>query len=329
MWRAFGSRWLASALVVGSLLGCERSPSSEQPPPRPPADPDRWQGPECSTAVAPRPERDAAPMCWVPAGTVTMGLPPDRAGPWDFAPRPVQVSRGFYMDQYEVTAEQFVRFAREVDNHCPGYGADDTRQGYGDRCFDWDGTPGNEDIAAMTRFPRPGQERFPVLAFWRGAMAYCEWAGKSLPTDAQWALAAFHDPATGKDRLYPWGDDAPSGITNCAKRSCQDEVNAKSAVGQFELDRSAVGVVELGGNVNEWVRDCLSRELPCAEPCVDPVVTEGCATADCHWSDGKYCQLNRGSDYEMTLEDVARRHPADLSLIAGFRCVHVTARRAR
>ena len=327
--RRHGAGILAAGLVA--IAGCERAGGRAQKPPPVPVEPapalPPWTGPLCSTDVAPRPERDPSPMCWVPAATFMMGTPAEHAGPYDFLPRKVRISRGFYMDQYEVTVEQFVRFANEVGNQCAGPGPD--RRDEGDLCFH----PSSVYVTPRSgggHSPVRGRERTPAEPYRRGALAYCAWADKVLPTEAQWALAAFHDPTTGKDRLYPWGDDVRPRITNCfdGEGGCQDGFQHETPVGTFADDRSATGLIEMGGNLDEWVQDCFVRAPPCGEPCVDPIVTTGCEERDC--ARDQTCFLSRGGRTAYVAIDAARRHATFLDSGAGFRCAVISdvARRA-
>lgn len=223
--------------------------------------------PRCDSANAPRRDRDPAPMCWVPAGEFTMGTPEDPARPDDGPARRVRISRDFYIDQYEVTNAQFVRFLRDSgqtlctkrNDFCVGR---------------YESTRATSDGPAVV----PGMETFPATITFAAAEAYCNWVGKRLPTEAEWEFAARHDPKTGVDRVFPWGDAYHPGITNHFG-TLRPERGEYAAVGSFQNDRTAVGTYDMGGNASEWVADCFSLDFSCASLgtlCVDPLRTTGC-----------------------------------------------------
>jgi formylglycine-generating enzyme required for sulfatase activity len=178
---------------------------------------------------APLPTLEAAkgpalsPMIEIPAGPFIMGS--DKGDP-DEAPAHKVDLPAYQIDQFEVTNAQFAQFVKETNRQ-----TDAEKAGIGS----W------RDFAA-------GKDNHPaVKVSWNDAKAFCEWAGKRLPTEAEWEKAARGDDG----RLYPWGNEWDASKANVKESGFR----GTTAVGSFAAGASPYGVMDMAGNVWEWTAD--------------------------------------------------------------------------
>ena len=176
-------------------------------------------------------------MVLIPAGTFQMGSNDPEANVNEQPVHTVHLD-AFYMDKYEVTNAQFKVF---VDAN-PQW-----QKGNIDRKFH-DGFY----LANWTGNDYPAEEAdYPVVyVTWYAAMAYAEWAGKRLPTEAEWEYAARGGLAGKK---YPWGDTITDADANYADANYDPEVSYTTPVGQYPAN--GYGLYDMAGNVLEWCLD--------------------------------------------------------------------------
>ena len=248
-----------------------------------------------------------AGMVLIPAGEFQMG-----SNSGDSNEKPVHrvYVDAFYMDKYEVTNAQYKEF---VDAN-PGWQKDRILDEYhnGDYLKHWDGN----------NYPR-GKGEYPVnYVSWYGAMAYAAWAGKRLPTEAEWEKAA-----RGRlvDEMYPWGN-----ILDSSKANYEKHIGRRTAVGIYPAN--GYGLHDMAGNVREW---CLDEYVPSFyvnSPRRNPIsgvsdiqnVTNRVAIND------KITRVCRGGSWDDSRIGIRNSHrfrsaPTLTSVFIGFRCVKSNA----
>ena len=164
-------------------------------------------------------DRDPAPMVLVHGATFIQGR--DDGDPFEAPSHHVNLAT-YYMDQHEVTVRQFNLFQKEAGRRA-------------------------ERERALTKEPTVAEasEDLPVVMVKaRDAADYAAWAGKRLPTEAQWEAAA----RTPEGRLFPWGNEPQK--TNPSRNHRQ-----VGPVLAFPADVSPYGVFDLSGNAWEWTKD--------------------------------------------------------------------------
>ncbi|HEY2647145.1 MAG TPA: SUMF1/EgtB/PvdO family nonheme iron enzyme, partial [Candidatus Acidoferrales bacterium] len=195
-------------------------------------------------------------MVEIPVGTATLGLPAESHGPfgWDneFDELRVEVP-GFAIDSHNVTNQDYLRFMREG-----GYG---DRALWSDAGWEWVVSSGRRHPAfwvsraknmwayrtMFNEIPLPLD--WPVFVSHEEASAYARWAGKELPSEAQWHRAACGTRA-GTERAHPWGADSPTSRHGNFDFQRWDP----SPVGSYPHGSSDFGVTDLAGNGWEWTR---------------------------------------------------------------------------
>ncbi|MCT4353508.1 ergothioneine biosynthesis protein EgtB [Streptomyces sp. Je 1-79] len=212
------------------------------------------RGPQALSAPPP-PAAGVGPLpaeVLVPGGAFTMGTSDE---PWALdneRPAHTRVVPSFFIDTVPVTNGSYMAFIADG-----GYTDERWWQEEG-----WEQIRRHE-IAAPLFWRRDGgqwlRRRFgvtePVPAdepvvhvSWYEADAYARWAGRRLPTEAEWEKAARHDPSTGRSRRYPWGDADPGPEhANLAQRHLRP-----APAGSYPEGASPLGVRQLIGDVWEW-----------------------------------------------------------------------------
>jgi formylglycine-generating enzyme required for sulfatase activity len=156
-------------------------------------------------------------MVLIPAGEFTMGSAKNKYA----APERKVNLPAYYIDAYEVTFGQWIQFVQDS---------------------------GFEPESDWRSYYSIGKEDFPVANITLDdALKYAEWAGKRLPTEAEWEKAA----RGAEGFLYPWGNQWDPTKSNCGEYGMRNTVKA----GQMYMDKSPYGVRDLMGNVQEWTSD--------------------------------------------------------------------------
>lgn len=214
---------------------------------------DAADGPAPKETTAPSVEtskgKDGAPLILIPAGAFLMGsndgLPNER-------PEHTVTLRSYYIDQYEITAGRYQKFIESAKRNIPPTWDDEVAQAMGD-------------------LPAVGMS-------WADAAAYCKWAGRRLPTEAEWEKAA-----RGTDgRRYPWGHMQPFvDIANYNRGIWVSEavtlVPVNSGLEGMSVrhglkggGKSPYGLFHMAGNAAEWVADWYDREYYQKTPDANP-----------------------------------------------------------
>ena len=172
---------------------------------------------------------DGMPQVYIPAGTFRMGGMDVRRALNEIPEHDVTLD-AFWMDQLEVTNAMY--------GLCVSAGVCALPQ----------------ELKSQRRpeyFTNPEYKDYPVIyVTWGQAKAYCEWAGRRLPTEAEWERAGRGDDF----RTFPWGEEKANGLL----ANFNMLVGDTSRVGTYPAGASPFGVLDMAGNVAEWVNDLYS-----------------------------------------------------------------------
>ena len=240
-------------------------------------------------------EKDGSKMVLIPGGSFQMGDHLDKM-PNALPVHKVELD-GFYMDSHQITVGQFKRFLKES-----GYKPEAVKGGWEINRF-W-----NE-----VEKDSPADKHPVIYVSWNDATAYAKWAGKRLPTEAEWEYAA-RGGRVGK--WYPWGDD---------EKVVRDYANYKRTGGRDKWDRTApVGsfkpngysLYDMAGNVWEWCSDWYDENYYSKSPLRNPQGPSSGSTRVLrggHWTSGT---LTLRVAYRLSNTPNRRLNPN-----SGFRCV--------
>ena len=184
----------------------------------------------------------------IPAGEFLMGSN-DEEAPSNEGPVHTVYLDAFYIDKYEVTNAQYKQFIDAT----PQWQKDSIDRGLhnGNYLALWNGN----------NYPT-GKANHPVVyVSWYAAIAYAEWAGKRLPTEAEWEKAARSGLTSKK---YPWGNDLDSSKANY-------NYNARNITPVGSYPSNGYGLYDMAGNVWEWCLDAYSDDFYARSPHSNPL----------------------------------------------------------
>ena len=236
-------------------------------------------------------------MVQIPSGGFVMGTTPEEeqwlkdTGWWkdwmkNEEPAHTVHLDAYYMDKYEVTNAQYGGFMKATGRSAPEY--------WNDSRFN----PLDQPVIGVT---------------WQDAEAYCKWAGRRLPTEAEWETAA-----RGTDRRqFPWGNETPTCeyAVMCRELGHGCGKGRPWPVGSKPKGASPYGAYDMAGNVWEWVNDWYDNAYYSRSPNRNPTGSES----------GDHKVLRGGSWYNFDPRNLRAAFrdgypPDSKSIFVGFRC---------
>ena len=241
-------------------------------------------------------------MMFIRAGEFWMGSN-DNDAEDDEKPKHTIYLDAFHIDKYEVTNTQYKKF---VDAN-PQWQRDRIPKKYhdGDYLKHWNGN----------NYP-PGKGNHPVVyVSWYAAMAYAEWSGKRLPTEAEWEKAA----RGGQFGRYTWGFSADSNKANYGEK-----IGDTTPVGIY--DANGYGLYDMAGNVWEWCLDEYDADFYSISPRRNPLAGGIVNSILSNFANVKSVRVLRGGSWVsdakfVRVSDRTRFTPKITNKARGFRCV--------
>ena len=254
-------------------------------------------------------ETDGSEMVLIPSGTYLMGSTSaqttalidkdDRLSaeffPAEHPQRSVSLS-AFYIDRYPVTNAQYAAFIAATGHPTPKY---------------WTHAP---HMGVEESFPVGAKHgTHPVVGVsYADAVAYCEWAGKRLPTEAEWEKAARGGLV---NQNYPWGNESSRNHANTVGVWGQDKWLWTSPVGSFPPN--GYGLHDMAGNVFEWCADWYAADYyqhSESENPQGPEIGQTRVLRGGSWSNNVF------GIYQMRCAYRFHARPETRNLTIGFRC---------
>jgi iron(II)-dependent oxidoreductase len=236
-------------------------------------------------------EKDGSVMIRIPEGEFWMGSRAGEGADDEHPEHEVHLSE-YFVDKCAVTNRQYKQFC-DATGHS---------------------VPPDPKFEGMSHYFNHFPDHPVINVSWDDAKAYCEWADKRLPTEAEWEKAA-----RGEDRrTYPWGNEAPDseGFQRANLEGDDDGHKYTAPVEEYERGASPYGCLNMAGNVWEWCSDWYDEKYYGRSPIKNPPGPSPCSSRVCRggsWLNGaRHLRCaNRG-----------RNGPANRSSRLGFRCAH-------
>jgi formylglycine-generating enzyme required for sulfatase activity len=257
------------------------------PPPTATASPTILPSPSPTTFQTQIEDDFGVPMVYIPAGSFIMGI--EFMAPEESPEHRVTLD-AYYIDLHEATNGNYAECVQAGSCQPPTNTGSPTRSTY---------------------YGNSAYDNYPVIyVTWSMAADYCEWRGARLPTEAEWEKAARDEDG----RMYPWGENINCTLANVwdTNSFCPGDT---TAVGSYPDGASPYGLMDMAGNVWEWVMDWYDETYYASSPADNPT---GPASG--------YLRVMRGGSWsggvlQARVVTRGRNLPTKSYDYVGFRCV--------